>query len=47
MLHYDRTDIREGIDLARSSSKEFILEIIGSNLKILYAMVAMFYNVKY
>ena len=25
MLHYDRTDIREGIDLARSSSKEFMI----------------------
>ena len=33
--------------LLEGAAKNLWLEIIGSNLKILYAMVAMFYNVKY
>ena len=44
MLYYDRTNISEGTDLAKSnSSQEFMIchylfFIMGSNFKILYAM---------
>ena len=47
MLYYDRIDISEGTDLAKSNrSKEFMIchywfLIMDSNFKILYAMVVI------
>ena len=48
ILYYDRTDISEGIDLARSSNSKhvgfaiIVFLIMDSNFKIIYAMVPMF-----
>ena len=47
MMYYDRIDISEEIDLAKSNNrKEFMIchyqfLIMDSNFKILYAMVVM------
>ena len=49
-MYYDGTDISEGIDLARSSNSENVgfaiiaFLIMDSNFKIMYAMVAMFWQ---
>ena len=47
MLYYDRIDISEGIDIAKSNNrKEFMIclywfLIMDSNFKIMYAIVVM------
>ena len=47
MLYYDRIDLRKGIDLTESNSSEECVVCHywyfnhGSNLKILFAMVAI------
>ena len=46
MLHYDRIDLSEGADVAKSNNSIICLFkhgflIMGSNFKILYVMVAM------
>ena len=49
-MYYDRTDISEGIDLARSSNSKhvgfaiIVFLIMDSNFKIMYAMVPMFWQ---
>ena len=47
MLHYDRIDLQEGIDLTKSkNSKEFILIMDECILiKIMFVMVAWFDNI--